>query len=209
MSLEVNTIKEAFEKAHSLSNKGKFKEYNGLKSAKFVFEVGRKLEEKTKDESSSDNIVSYVQKVDDEGNKEPGEWLLDIVIAETTEITDPKVSNSKAIINSKIIWAVESESALGLPEFAEDFGKLLAINSEKYLYLNGVNPNQTNFEEYVERRLNTTNEILDKLNFNGELYFGFWPSPAKEDETSGWENDIEDLLNKIRLYKWDADFVRF
>lgn len=199
-------VRQAFKNAYQVRSNGKLGNSNTLRSAKFVSEVANLLHSEI---GVAKDIKLCVQQVDDQGYKNSGEWLLDIVISRTTEIRDPEIGHSKAFINSKILWAVESESAVGLPDFAADFGKLMVVKSEKYLYLNGLRPNLSDTKTYISRRLKTAEQILLESGIKGELYLGFWPSPAK-DVLSGWDSENEEtLINKIELFMWNgASFDR-
>ncbi len=91
---------------------------NKLKSAKFVEVIGTKLfnEFYPLDErliKTSNNRITKkelkVQRVKEDGSgKLPGEWLLDIVIAEYIE--DPEICISNVPFVKKILWAVESSN---------------------------------------------------------------------------------------------------
>ncbi|MCY6369483.1 hypothetical protein [Clostridium ganghwense] len=198
-------VKDSFEEAVKIKDYNeKFKNSNTYRSAKFVSALGERL----KDFYVKNDLYYHlnVQKVDDEsGRKTSGEWLLDVSLTKQKCIEDPAKKQSKAKINTEIIWAVESEYHTGLDKFAEDFGKLMCIKSQNYLYLNGVNQEEKNLQTYILRRLETVSDLLrDREDFYGKnFYYGFWVSPEIKNGKSIWDSkNIKDLIKMTRVFKY-------
>ncbi len=110
------------------------------------------------------------------------------------------------MIDLGLFWAAESESNTGLPSFADDFGKLLCVKSDYYLYLNGLNQlQQKSRESFIHRRLELANEILNetKLSYK-KFFFAFWPSPEinQSKGKSFWDiHQKDDLLNMVKVFE--------
>ena len=204
-------IKESLEEAYKADLND-----NKLKSAKFVECFGTKLfnefyppDERLKKTSNNWVIKKElkVQRVNEDGTgKLPGEWLLDIVIAEYIE--DPEICISNVPFVKKILWAVESESDTSIKAMADDFGKLAVVNADNYVYLNGINQDSDHsVERYIDRRIRTVNKILKTVDDHfkdKELYYAFWPSPGKTlGRESYWEIDLNTLAKRVRVYKID------
>ena len=143
------------------------------------------------------NVVGYDEK---RKKRTPGEWLLDIAITEVTEIQDSDKTISKGSISHKMIWAIESELNSGIKAFADDFGKLLCVKSDNYLFLNGLNQKTEEGRlKYIKRRTNTVVDMKKLMNLNN-YYLAFFPSPAKIKGKSLWDdNSEEDLLKMIEV----------
>ncbi len=191
-----NALKNAFEEA----NKGNIDDAK-LKSSIFVSNVGRVFN------NEYNNMNNYRLKVVgyDSNNRKrtPGEWLLDVIIAKEMVISDQEKDKSEAKILYQIIWAIESESNSSLPAFAEDFGKLMCVKSENYLYLNGLQQKTSNgHSDYIKRRTKTAKQCLDDANIKEKnFYIAFWPSPARRNGSSLWDKEISDLLEMVKVEK--------
>jgi len=178
---------------------------NRLRSSIFVSNIADGLYSFYKD--SNEHLALRVIGFDeDTGAGVEGEKMLDISIAKTKAIIDPDKEISKAIIGYQLIWAVESEAGTGLPDFAEDFGKLACVKSKNYLYLNGLDQLQGKSRlSYIERRLEVVKKLLEEAELDYEnFYYAFWPSPAKNTNhnKSFWDlNKKDDLLGMVRVYE--------
>lgn len=186
------TLKEVF-------NKNTIIKDAKLRSSIFVFSLGKELSK-----SYEGHKLKVVGFDEERKRRTPGEWLLDIAIVKEKPISDPKKKQSKAEIPYQLIWAVESESSTNLHAFAEDFGKLLCVKSENYLFLNGLNQKkEEDRNSFVERRLETVKQLLKEINYNSNnLYFAFWPTPAKNNKGSLWDDFSSapsELLNMVRV----------
>lgn len=155
--------------------------------------------------SSNNGYKLNVIKTDKIGKGTKGEWLLDIAITKTLEVSqiyDGKVTPIK--INSALLWAIESESHTGLKQMAEDLGKLLCVNSEKYVYMNGFDQDDmTSVNKYIESRLDVAIIILNNSSFRHDLYYVFFPNPSQKKQNSTYWNDtsIASGLIKALSYK--------
>jgi hypothetical protein len=178
---------------------------NRLRSSVFVSNLGLNLYEICND-ATEDLKLKVVGFDKNTGKKVKGEWLLDIAITKSKEIFDSGNKQSKAIIDLGLFWAAESESNTGLPSFADDFGKLLCVKSDYYLYLNGLDQLQPKSREsFIDRRLELANEILNetKLSYK-KFFFAFWPSPKKNQAKgkSFWDiHQKDDLLNMVKVFE--------
>ncbi|MCK8818142.1 hypothetical protein MWH28_12320 [Natroniella sulfidigena] len=189
---------------------------SSLKSAKFVECFGNNLyREFCENELDSSEPKLAVQKVKDDGSgKQSGEWLLDIVIKKEFEIADPDKKQSKANLVKDVLWAIESESSTSIKEMAKDFGKLVVINAENYVYLNGVDQKTIeNVNAYIKRRIETVEDIMDKIGerFIGKnLYYGFWPKPGSSNWSENyWDNlSIKDLKSRIKLFELSEEEMK-
>lgn len=172
---------------------GKQGQENRLLSAKFVWEVSNNIHGEIFDEKYYLNVI----KVDDNGKKKPGEWLVDACITEGKK--------RKEFIR-KIVFVMESESGIDTKAFNEDFAKLVHVKAAHKLYLNGLNQKtRKGVEKYIKTRLAYAKQFLNKED-EDTLYFGFWPSPGKlgnESRSSAWKQLKKfPHLNKIHLYKF-------
>ena len=201
-------VRSAFRTAYRLRTEGKFTgttSSNSRRSAKFVYEVAERLREL--EGLRSDQID--VQRVDERGDKKPGEWLLDIAIAKRIEICDPGRPNDRPVsMRASLQWAVESEFAVSLESFAEDFGKLLCVNAKNRMYLNGMNQDsEKTRSSYVNRRLETVRAALDGSATSGKnFWMGFWPSPEKKGLVDSlWDDpSYGDLTEQVVVYRLPA-----
>jgi hypothetical protein len=217
-----SVIKLALEAAHA----EKIHDEPTLRSARFVWKLGEGLKSQFCREAHSTLLTQRV--LDGNGRedgrkkgtrirKEPGEWLLDIAIVQKTEIEDHG-SKSVSNINTRMIWAVESESSTSLKDFADDFGKLLCVKADEYLYLNGLDQQPgKNQELFISRRIETIERGLNKKlreirNQPANFYMAFWPSPSNGKR--GWDDGtpIDKLKAEVRLFvlrEADSDNVEF
>jgi hypothetical protein len=207
-------IKEAFQKTWKICMSDEFhkKDHthaNYFRSAKFVYEVAKCLWDDLYLTSGKKlrGKKLHVQKVDDQGNKSPGEWLYDICITKTKKVDEANgQKSSSAHINTEIIWAIESESSTSLSEFCDDFGKLICSGAQNCLYLHGLDQTtETGRNEFIKRRLETIQgSLLANINSGVNFYMGFWPSPKKVGGKSIWDyekNRLEVLIEWIQIYK--------
>jgi len=161
-------------------------------SSKFVYEVMDSIHSKLLPE-----YRLRVIPVDDDGNKRPGEWLVDGCITQ----------ESGGHID-RIVFAMESESNTSKAAFDEDFAKLVHLNSSFKLYLNGLDQTtEAGMSRYMKDRLAYAAAVLRRTSHTGELFLGFWPSPAKlGDYVSAWEA-LPAHLDTV--YLWDFDGGKF
>ncbi|RIH66179.1 hypothetical protein D1164_04515 [Mariniphaga sediminis] len=172
---------------------------NALKSAKFVSTVGHSLfNEFYKNTDYTLNVIP----VDDQGNKLPGEWLLDVAITQNVHG-----------FRKKIILAVESESSTSIKAFNDDFAKLVHIRADNYIYLNGLDQKtEKGKQDYTDRRLLYAKNLLSTGSYPS-FYLGFWASPKKiKGYKSIWAAILDgefSHLKKVELYKYqNGDFIK-
>ena len=169
-------IQESFDSAVEWSRSDTGNNYsNSLKSSLFVSNLGKKLFEQLNDKTLSLNAIT----VTDKGKKITGEWLLDIAITEDTQDG----------FKNRILWAIESESNCSKKAFYHDFAKLFHINSENYLYLNGLKQKtKKGRDNYIKNRINKAEKLIGMS--NKKFWFAFWASPCKSAE-------IESIWNSV------------
>ena len=143
-------------------------------SKAFVAGIGRQFSRKY----AGDEFVTKFQDYK-EGKIVSGEWLFDAVVVkrENVELKD-KILN----YSSKVIVALESELAPGEKAFFDDFTKLLVVNAEKKIYINGIK-NIKQKEKYISERMNLINSILKIQTENSSYIICFVDYP------SFWKND--------------------
>jgi hypothetical protein len=176
-----------------------------LQSSKFVEEIGKRLK-KELCPASNDKSHLKVQTVNETGTgKIPGEWLLDAVIYEYFNEVDRRFPKSPVHFLKNIVWSVESESNTRLTEMAKDFNKLLAIKSDNYLYLNGVNQKTPEDRlKYMLHRLETAKRVIDRVAKESGLksfYFAFWPSPERVRGQSLWDDNNVNLPDIVNVHQ--------
>lgn len=149
--------------------------------------------------------------VDCEGNKSPGEWLLDG--AWTEDVTFDE--NMEKRIPARIRCAVECESSTSELDYFTDFCKLLSIKSDIKLFLGGLNQKtKRGVSRYIDNRVRQSNFLVARYDTTSHTnwYLAFWPSPLAVNGQSLWETiDKEELshLQAIVLYRYaDGSFQR-
>lgn len=206
----LNAVRKSFNKFETIPSHSKT--INKKRSAKFVTEIGEGIFKCYELQNPSYKL--NFQKLNDEnGTKEPGEWIYDIAITEQQSIFDPEKTTAEVKINSRLIWAIESEYNTGLDFFAQDFGKLLCANSENYLYLNGLNQDtKKNQDNYILRRLKIVSGLINSNACLKEkpFYYGFWVSPEKKGDKSLWGKfSLAELLEMARIFRYISDAQEF
>jgi hypothetical protein len=213
-------IQVALAKSIDLKDEGKFKGRTGsnsLRSARFVWEISKCLWNSYADRP---HLERFVQIVHDDGTKEGGEWMLDVAIAHTLPFLATK---AQSLVNTELVWAVESEYSTRREEFAKDFGKLLCVRSENKLYLNGFNHPIGHEGRFIDNRVQETSAFLAHASTiggnsqisgfdSGTLYLSFWPSPERDPngKASLWDTrNKSDLVGSVRLFKFDWERRKF
>lgn len=169
-----------------------------LISSIFVHEISKSIHKIIYNNKFELKVVA----VDDHDFKRiSGEWLLDGCIRDNTEE-----------FPNKILFAFESESNTSVKSFNEDFAKIIHVNSNLKLYLNGLNQKtEKGKNNYIINRLKHAKTILDKTTTDN-LYLGFWPSPEQIDTglPSFWKSFNEySHLNGVELFKYsNRSFVK-
>ena len=134
-----------------------------------------------------------LQRTNEDGKNEPGEWLFDMCITDEIELIDSSYPSSRSDINVKILFVLECEFSTSLKEFGKDFGKLLCSNADKVLFIQGLNQE----EKYVRDFINRRNRIIEKnfANLGINFFIAYVPSPGKKVDKSYWDR----LLNPVDL----------
>lgn len=187
---------------------------NALRSARFLSDVAKKIDTLiNRDESL---CLKHIN-VDEDGKKEPGEWLLDaiwtrpVLYKQIARAEDTRI-NEDLEISAEVVCAIESESSTTTEDFFIDISKLVVLSAETKIFAAGLNhKTQDGANNYSMRRIHELNRLLDcspRCNEDSEWYVAFWPSPAKldnSDEESIWielDNGSSELehLTSIRLF---------
>lgn len=127
-----------------------------------------------------------IQTTDENGISKSGEWLYDMCITEQIQIQDEKYLDSTAMINTKVLFAMECEFSTSIKEFAQDFGKLLCSNSEYILYIQGLNQESDYYEDFIKRRKSIIENKFSHI--KKRLFLAFVPSPEKTSKNkSFWD----------------------
>lgn len=158
-------------------------------SSKFVYEVARAVHRNY----FADHCLKVIR-VNDCGVRQRGEWLVDACI---TRKTDGFID--------EIVFAMESESSQKGAAFKEDFAKLVHLNAGFKLYLSGLNhKTEPRMKTHIPARIAECKKILGRVQQNGSIFVGFWPSPGKRGELeSAWQN-LPSWLDHIRMWEFDG-----
>lgn len=177
---------------------------SGKLSAKFVYEVSKAIH--TCLQRGSRRRCLRVIKVDGVGEKKPGEWLVDACI------TEEHCESENLCFIDQIVFAMESETDSGKRAFNRDFAKLVHLNAEYKLYLDGLHHTTYQWmKKHIRSRCEYVEAILNRIRPEGDFYLGFWPSPEKPRNSP---NPIDSIwrglqcgewphLNEIRLWRFD------
>ena len=190
------------------SDKRKLRVRNKLFSSVFVSEISSKIRCKLANLFPGENNLECQFIEVKAGKRQPGEWLLDMCVVQTEEFeSEYKFGPQSPVpVIEKLLFAMESEANTSARAFAEDFAKLLVVNSAHKLYLNGVDQREPgDLDRYIEARNKMASNILRRNNESGLFYMGYWPSPGKPSWKAGslWDS-LEDYkhLRKIRFYRY-------
>ena len=188
--------------AESLAWKG-YEKYpkseNSCRSAYFCYRIGLNLDRVFKSCFPEQSLKRLQIEFNDEDEKTPGEWLLDIVWCEKTCADLP--SNFKC--PSKIYGALECESNTKTKEFFTDFAKLVHVRSSTKIFLAGViQKDKSRMRKYIEMRRRQAAQFLANSGVSSETeewYLAFWPSPAGDVSSSLWD-DLETYPHLNGIY---------
>ena len=183
--------KDRFHKKETISNQ--------LVSTIFVHEVSKSIHETMFKAGCELKVIGVNKKFE----KQSGEWLLDCCIVKT-----------KDSFIQKIAFSLESESNTSKKSFDEDFAKILHVNSDVKLYLNGLDQMTVGgVNKFIKGRLEYAASILKSEKYvTDNFYLGFWPSPKQEKKglPSLWMVFKKyQHLDGIHLYKYiDGEFMK-
>ena len=177
------------------------KSKNSYRSAYFCYQVGLHLDDAFISRFPGPSLKRRQIEFNDDDEKIPGEWLLDIVWCEET--CADTASNFKH--PSKIYGALECESSTRAKEFFKDFAKLVHVRSSIKLYLAGVNQKlEQNMKNYISMRTRQAAQFLANTGASCETeewYLAFWPSPMGDVSRSLWDElDKYPHLNAIQAF---------
>ena len=208
-------LEEALRESLSFSGYSKQSEnpavQNSLRSSYFCYKVVEKLS----DTPDLNGFCPKTIKVDKEGVKTAGEWLLDAVWCKGSKVWQ---AESKRIFPTFIRAALECESDTSERDFFIDFAKLTHIRSDIKIFLGGVNQkSRDNLLKYIEKRREQAGKFITECRENlesTEWFLAFWPSPGKlknSQYNSLWDelgkrSDDTSHLSSIYAYKLRGNF---
>lgn len=177
---------------------------SGRLSAKFVYEVASAVHRCLMPRSPG--LCLRVIEVGELGERKSGEWLVDACITE-----EHRESESLSFID-RVVFAMESESDTGKRAFHDDFAKLVHLNAEYKLYLNGLSQTTCRgMRKYMNSRCEYVESVLNRIRPTGEFFLRFWPSPGKPRTSRstvdsiwrGLQRGEWSHLNGVRLRRFD------
>lgn len=177
MELDKYKLKNILQNALKSSvQKGKEEWSNQLKSSLFCSEVGEKMDNLIKDILSKDTPFNRRQiKVLDSGERQSGEWMLDIVWTQDC-FPDQRMYKDALGIPERTLCAVECESSTISREFFTDLSKLIYFRSPIKLFLGGINQkNEISAIKYMTIRLNQAYDLIVKSGEKAETTL--WGNP--------------------------------
>ena len=183
---------------------------NSLRSARFVSDVCRRLDELVKRACPKQRPILRHIAVDDSEKRHAGEWLFDAVWTQNARPRPDKRMSVDSPI--RIRCALECESSTSSNEYHIDLAKLLVVASDVKLFLAGLNQRtERGTEHYIDTRVCQT-ELLLKATRSGDSstqwYLAFWPSPLNVEGMSMWQHldaGRYPYLSRIVLYNWQND----
>jgi len=201
-------VYKAFKKAFEEKDNESLKGNNPFRSSYFVSLIGDELKNKfIGAKTHYQSIDSIINK-----KKNSGEWLFDICVTSQLLITDSRYVDGKAIINTNILFACESEFGTGLSEFATDFGKLICSNANQYLYIQGLNQST---EDGRNRFINSRKELIKsqlKNLIRDDFVLAFIPTPGKIGERSFWDTHEKEVLDWASIWIYndsENEFIEY
>lgn len=171
---------------------------NAYRSAYFCYQAGEHLDGSIARRFPGKQLERRQIEFDDNDEKTPGEWLLDILWCDTV-LPDPR---SKSELPSKIYVALECESSTSGKGFFEDFAKLVHVNSDIKIFAAGVDQiREPVMSRHVEKRKREAAQFLTNWAQdldNEEWYLAFWPSPkdGRRDVLDSYPH-----LDKVRVFE--------
>ena len=171
---------------------------NATRSARFCSDVCGNIEGLLHDGTLTPLRPRYIS-VNEQGERSPGEWLLDGTWTEDVR-PDDRMGERKGV-PAKIRCALECESSTSGFDYFMDFSKLLLITSDVKLFLAGLNQKTKSAAcSYVNLRVQQSSELVDQYDSTSptDWYLAFWPSPLAVDGRSLWERIDEEPLTHLR-----------
>jgi len=209
MNLPSQTVAEilqfAFNKAFREKDHGLLKGSNPFRSTYFVSLIGDELKKHFTDAETHYQAIESIYSE----KKIGGEWLFDICVTSQLPIEDSRYIDGKAIIDTNILFACESEFGTGLKEFATDFGKLICSNANQYLYIQGLNQStEAGRNEFINARKDLIRLQLRNL-IKDDFVLAFIPTPGKRGESSFWDTHEKEILSWASIWIYDVSEREF
>ena len=194
------------------------KSSNSLRSARFVSDACEELKPLVEEARPHCSLKRRRIRVDGEGKRHGGEWLLDVTWTEDRK-PDTRMQDPTPV---RIRCALECESSTAGHEYFIDFAKLLVVRSDIKIFLGGLSQGTPEgAEDYVNTRVMQSQELLKSLQIeesSTDWHLAFWPStrnvegPKDGENRSLWnmlDKPKYEHLNKVRLFHWrDGNFER-
>ena len=203
LTLHQDDLLDALSQALTTSRdwaRGRRKIYNSTRSARFCSDVCGNINSLLHGAALTPRYIS----VDDQGDRSPGEWLLD---GTWTEDVTPDDRMTKGV-PAKVRYALECESSTSGFDYFTDFSKLLSITSDVKLFLAGLNQRKKHAARtYINLRVQQSSALVDHYERTSptDWYIAFWPSPLAVDGRSLWEIIDEKALTHLQaivLYRF-------
>ena len=193
---------QSFIDAYSKKDGVQFLNDNTLRSSYFLSELARSIHSDFFIESKLNVPI-----VEDESiHKKSGEWLYDFCITSQIEIVDINYQ-SKALVNTEVLFAAESEFSTSISDFAIDFSKLLCSKATQYCYVQGLNQKtEEGRKKFINGRQDIIRNQLNELIID-DFVLAFVPTPGKVDGNSFWE--LEGVKDWIRIFIYNKSANSF
>lgn len=200
-------IYDALKLSFDKRNEGKLINNNPMRSAYFVSNVATNIH-KTFFSKSKLNVQSLE---DIDSNKQSGEWLFDFCITEQCPINDIRYGGN-AEINTKVLFAGESEFHTSIEGFGKDFGKLICSDANQYCYIQGLNQKtEEGRRDFIQSRKEIITKQINHF-IQDDFVLAFVPTPGKGAELSFWDEHENDVLGWTEIYIYDKsanDLIKF
>ena len=147
-----------------------------------------------------------VQTTDSNGNKKPGEWLLDIAVVTHTPVETVYKSRSSSIV-ADILWAVESEFSTNIHEFCKDLPReeLFVLASQMRRASRSIHANiaeawrKRRYQAaFISKLSDAETEATEMQNwFDFCLRVGYMEQALYEELDSSYESVLSQLVRMI------------
>lgn len=198
------TIYNAFIYCFESRNLGKLANDNTFRSAYFVSTLAKGIHQ----EFFIDSKLNVLSIDNSEERRQKGEWLFDFCMTERCHITDKKYGGNTDI-NTKILFAGESEFHTSIEGFGKDFGKLICSNANQYCYIQGLNQKTAEGRrDFILSRKEIITKQLHQF-INDDFVLAFVPTPGIRETMSFWDENEKDVVSWIEIYIYDKSANTF
>ena len=197
-------IFNAFMYSFESRNFGRLENDNPARSAYFVSTIAKGIHQ----EFFKDSKLNVVSLDGADTKRQKGEWLFDFCITEECLITDKKYGGN-TYINTKILFAGESEFHTSIEGFGRDFGKLICSNVNQYCYIQGLNQKTAGGRKdfILSRKEIITNQLHNFI--KDDFVLAFVPTPGVGEKKSFWDENEKEVINWIEIFIYDKSSNKF